>query len=59
REDGGVVVVVGESVRRDRRGEPWVRTRAVLQPGRGPTRLEVHTGRRSRVVQRTRSEEPS
>jgi urea transporter len=52
RREGDLLVVLGESRRRDRRGEPLVRTRAELTRGRGPLRVEVTAQGRTRAAER-------
>jgi murein DD-endopeptidase MepM/ murein hydrolase activator NlpD/urea transporter len=50
--EGRHLVIEGASVRRDRRGEPLLRTRAVLAPDGGPLTLEVTAAGRTEVAQR-------
>ncbi|MCA9705315.1 MAG: urea transporter [Myxococcales bacterium] len=57
RREGGALVVVGCSTRRDARGAPWVSTKATLEAGVGVTCLEVHAGRRHRVARRLQDAE--
>jgi urea transporter len=57
RREGAALVVEGASKRRDRRGEPRVRTRAHLVRGLGPVRVEVTVRGKTRVAERVPLEE--
>jgi urea transporter len=50
--EGPALVVEGASQKRDRRGEPLLRTRAVLLRGQGPVRIEVTVRGKTRVAER-------
>lgn len=56
RRDGAALVVEGASRRKDRRGEPLVRTKAVLARGVGPLRVEVTVRGKTTIAERV---EPS
>lgn len=50
--EGRRLVILGASTRHDRRGEPLLRTRAVLAADGAPVALEVQTGRRRDAADR-------
>lgn len=52
RREGPLLVVVGESTRKDGRGRPLIRTRAELGRGAGPRKIEVSVRGRTRVAER-------
>ncbi|MFT3767456.1 MAG: M23 family metallopeptidase [Minicystis sp.] len=57
RREGATLVVEGASKRRDRRGEPLVRTRAELTRGVGPVRVTVTVRGRTRTAERVALDE--
>lgn len=58
RREGPRLVVEGQSRRRDRRGAPLVRTRAELERGAGPARVEVWVRGKVRSAERISVVEP-
>jgi murein DD-endopeptidase MepM/ murein hydrolase activator NlpD len=56
RRDGAMLVIEGESRRKNRRGEPLLRTRAVLARSLGPVRVEVTVRGKTTMAERVMPE---